>query len=262
MGEPFPVAPPAGRVPEERLESWKEIAAHLNRDVTTVQRWEKREGMPVHRHVHDKRGSVYALTPELDDWMQSRRLQFKEEEEQPQAAPAVATHSDHPPTVKVRARYWLVLAGLAVLALLAIPYFMSRGRADRGAQPKITSLAVLPLKNLSGDPNQEYLADGMTEAVIGRLANLHDLRVISHTSVMRFKNPQLSVPEIAKTLHVNAIVEGSVTREGNRLRVTVQLIRGSTDEHFWSETYDRELRDVFSLQSDLAQSIAEKVQRP
>ena len=260
MGEPFPVAPPAGRVSEERLDSWKEIAAYLNRDVTTVQRWEKREGMPVHRHVHDKRGSVYALTPELDAWMQRRRLQFKGEEEEPQVAPAVATQKGHPPTVKLRARYWLVLAGLTVLTVLAIAYFMSRGRADRGAQPKITSLAMLPLKNLSGDPNQEYLADGMTEAVIGRLANLHDLRVISHTSVMRFKNPQVSVPEIAKTLHVNPIGEGSVKRSCNRLRVTVQLIRGSTDEHFWSETYDRELRDVFSLQSDLAQSIAEKVQ--
>ena len=77
---------------------------------------------------------------------------------------------------------------------------------------------------------------------------------------MRFKNPQLSVPDIARVLGVDAIVEGSVMREGNRIRVTAQLIRGATDEHFWSETYDRELRDVFTLQSDLAQSIAEKVE--
>ena len=126
------------------------------------------------------------------------------------------------------------------------------------AQPKIRSLAVLPLKNLSGDPTQEYLADGMTDALIGRLSAMHDLRVISRTSVMQFKNPQLSVPEIAKMLHVDAIVEGSVMREGNRIRVTAQLIRGATDEHFWSETYDRELRDVFASQSELAQSIARK----
>ena len=78
---------------------------------------------------------------------------------------------------------------------------------------------------------------------------MHDLRVISRTSVMRFKNPQLSVPEIAKILRVDAIVEGSVMREGNRIRVTAQLIRGATDTHFWSETYDRELRDVFAVQS-------------
>jgi pentatricopeptide repeat protein len=121
-------------------------------------------------------------------------------------------------------------------------------------------LAVLPLTNLSGDPSQEYLADGMTEALIGRLAEIHSLRVISHTSVMRFRNPQISTPEIAKALGVDAVVEGSVTREGNRLHVTAQLIRGATDEHFWSETYDREMRDALNLESELAQTIAEKVE--
>ncbi|MGC2118418.1 MAG: hypothetical protein WA644_04970 [Candidatus Acidiferrales bacterium] len=100
----------------------------------------------------------------------------------------------------------------------------------------------------------------MTEALIGRLSGIHDLRVISHTSVMRFKNPQLSVPQIAKVLGVDVIVEGSVTREGNRIRVTAQLIRAATDEHFWSETYDRELSDALALQSGLAESIAEKVE--
>ena len=100
----------------------------------------------------------------------------------------------------------------------------------------------------------------MTDALIDRLSRMHDLRVISRTSVMRFKNPQLSVPEIAGLLHVDAIVEGSVMRQGNRIRVTAQLIRGSTDEHFWSETYDRELRDVFAVQSEVTQSIAQKVQ--
>jgi TolB-like protein/thioredoxin-like negative regulator of GroEL len=138
---------------------------------------------------------------------------------------------------------------------------LHRGGGTKGAtQPGIKSLAVLPLKNLSGDPSQEYLADGMTEALIGRLSGIHDLRVISRTSVMRFKNPQLSVPQIAKMLNVDAIVEGSVTREGNRVRVTAQLIRGATDEHFWSETYDRQLRDALALQSDLAQAIADKVE--
>ena len=121
-------------------------------------------------------------------------------------------------------------------------------------------MAVLPLKNMTGDPNQEYLADGMTEALDRTPLRIHDLRVISRTSVMRFKNPQLSVPEIAEMLQVDAIVEGSVMRDGNRIRVTAQMIRGATDEHFWSETYDRELRDVFTLQSELAQSIAEKVE--
>ena len=97
-------------------------------------------------------------------------------------------------------------------------------------RPKIQSLAVLPLKNLSGDPTQEYLADEMTEALIGRLSGIRDLRVISGTSVMRFKNTQpLSVPEIAKTLHVDALVEGSVIREGNQVRIAAHMVYAPTD---------------------------------
>ena len=91
------------------------------------------------------------------------------------------------------------------------------------------------MKNLSGDPAQEYFADGMTEEVIGRLSMIRGLRVISRTSVMQFKDTRLSVPEIARKLGVDALVEGSVMREGNRIRVHAQLIRASTDEHFWSE---------------------------
>ena len=260
MGEPFSGTPLSKRASEDRLDSWKEIAAYLGRDVTTVQRWEKREGMPVHRHVHDKRGSVYALGPELDAWLQGRRLSLDEEEKDQKAEALLGAESDPRRRAIVRARRWLALAGFAAVAVLATGYIMSRGRAADASRPRIRSLAVLPLKSLSGDPTQEYLADGMTEALIGRLSRIHNLRVISRTSVMRFKNPQLSVPGIARTLGVDAIVEGSVTREGNRIRVTAQLIRGATDEHFWSETYDRELRDVLALQSELAQSIAEKVE--
>ncbi|MGA8872610.1 MAG: tetratricopeptide repeat protein, partial [Candidatus Acidiferrales bacterium] len=158
------------------------------------------------------------------------------------------------------ARHWFALAGVVALGLLAVVYAVSRPRALNPAPRKIESLAVLPLKNMTGDASQEYLADGMTDALIGRLSGIQGLRVISRTSVMRFKNPQLSVPEIAGALHVDAIVEGSVMRQGNRIRVTAQMIRASTDEHFWSETYDGDLRDVFTLQSDLAQSIAERVE--
>jgi TolB-like protein/DNA-binding winged helix-turn-helix (wHTH) protein/Tfp pilus assembly protein PilF len=155
----------------------------------------------------------------------------------------------------------VLAGGVATLALLFFALVLYRtGSANHITQPTIKSLAVLPMKNLSGDATQEYLADGMTEAVIGRLAGIHDLRVISRTSSMQFKNTQLSVPEIAKTLRVDAVVEGSVIREGNRIRVHAQLIRASTDEHFWSETYDRELPDVLALQSEVAQSIARRVE--
>ena len=154
-----------------------------------------------------------------------------------------------------------LLVGMAVLAVLGIAVLLLRhhGSWKSANQPTIKSVAVLPLRNLSGDPSQEYLADGMTEALVGKLSLIRGLRVISRTSVMGFKETHLSVPEIARTLHVDAIVEGSVIRENDRIRIYAQLIRGDTDEHFWSETYDRELRDALSLQSEVAQSIAQKV---
>jgi TolB-like protein/DNA-binding winged helix-turn-helix (wHTH) protein/Tfp pilus assembly protein PilF len=154
----------------------------------------------------------------------------------------------------------VVLGALvAGLALLALAVFLVRKRSHT-TPPQIKSLAVLPLKNLSGDPTQEYFADGMTEAVIARLSMIRGLRVISHTSVMRFKDTAPPVTEIAAALHVDAIVEGSVMRDGNRVRVHAQLIRAATDEHFWSETYDRQLEDIFALESAVAQAIASKVE--
>ena len=266
MGEPSYEIPPVEKTPEKRLDSWKEIAAYLNRDVTTVQRWEKREDMPVHRHVHDKRGSVYALSEELDDWIRSRRPRPEdtenqlESEREPEAGVLPAAPSGAPAITPRRSRLWFALAAGVCLCLVAAAWLVLRHRAKATGEPGIRSLAVLPLRNLSGDPAQDYLADGITEALIGRLSNIHDLRVISHTSVMRFKNPQVSIPEIARTLGVDAVVEGSVIKEGDRIRVTAQLIRGATDTHFWSETYDREMRDALNLEIELAQSIAEKVE--
>jgi TolB-like protein/tetratricopeptide (TPR) repeat protein len=256
MAEPVPSTPPSLRPPpKDRLDSWKEIAAYLSRDVTTVQRWEKREGMPVHRHLHDRMGSVYAFSSELDTWVQSRRLRLEEEEKERLAETPSDAAVDHRPTGTSRA--WIVLGVVAVLALGT--YVMIQSRAEYTSQPKITSLAVLPLKNLSGDPAQEYFADGMTEAIIGRLSMIRGLRVISRTSVMQFKDTPMSAPEIAKKLHVDALVEGSVIRQDGRVRVHAQLIRGATDAHVWSETYDRDLGDILALESEVAQSVARKV---
>ncbi len=260
MGEPSIGIPPMERPPDERLDSWKGIAAYLNRDVTTVQRWEKREGMPVHRHVHAKRGSVYALSEELDAWVRSRRVRVDEPEKEPEAETAVAVDRDVVATAPQKRGLWIAMAAVLSVLLAAGFWLTSRHRVVNPAPSAVGSLAVLPLRNLSGDPGQDYLAEGITEAVIGRLSNIHSLRVSSHTSVMRFKGQQLSVPEIAKSLGVDAIVEGSVIKEGDHIRVTAQLIRGATDEHFWSETYDREMRDALTLESDLAQSIAQKVE--
>jgi TolB-like protein/Tfp pilus assembly protein PilF len=261
MGGPSLEMPSSEKASVERLDSWKEIATYLNRDVTTVQRWEKREGMPVHRHLHDKRGSVYALTSELDSWRGSRKPvgEGVETESSPVGQEAEPLQEERSATLR---RYRATIAGVALAGLLVAGYFLFLKPRKHGVQPQpqIRSLAVLPLRNISGDSSQEYLADGLTEALIDRLAGIHNLRVVSRTSVMRFRNPQISVPEIAKSLGVDAVVEGSVVREGSRIRVTAQLIRGATDEHFWSETYDREMQDALSLESDLAQSIAAKIE--
>jgi TolB-like protein/Tfp pilus assembly protein PilF len=266
MVEPLSGASSSVKPPEEdRLDSWKEIAAHLGRDVTTVQRWEKREGMPVHRHLHDNKGSIYAFSSELDAWLQSRRVRLGEEEQKKEQSGRVAVVAEREPGqsrasgLSPKGQRWLVLGGAVALALAVVTYVLNRSSRSDAALPKIRSIAVLPLKNLSGDPSQDYLADGMTESLVGRLSGIRDLRVISRTSAMSFKDTQLSVPEIAKTLRVDALVEGSVIREGNRIRVHAQLIRGATDEHFWSETYDRELQDVLALESEVAQAIAAKV---
>jgi TolB-like protein/Flp pilus assembly protein TadD len=266
MKDPSPVSlpEPSGHAPAVSLDSWKEIASYVKRDVSTVQRWEKREGMPIHRHVHDKRGSVYALSSELDTWLQTRKLRLEEEEKdhrlESSSETSEETEGDHGPSGTPWARRWLGVGGFAVLALVAVAYVMTRSRTMDATQHKIKSLAVLPLKNLSGDPAQEYLADGMTEEIIGRLSMIRGLRVISRTSVMGFKDTHVSVPEIAKTLGVDAIVEGSVIRDGGRVRVHAQLIRAATDEHFWSQTYDRELGDALLLESEVAQAIAGRVE--
>jgi len=263
MGEPSYEIPPSQKPSERRLDSWKEIAGYLNRDVTTVQRWEKREGMPVHRHVHDKRGSVYAVPEELDAWIQSRKAPAVEPEEALTDVPVpipTTTADDLGPVSTPKPRLWLALAAILCIAVAAVGWLVFRHLTTHVVDARIQSLAVLPLRNLSGDPAQEYLADGMTEALIGRLASIRNLRVISHTSVMRFRNPQVSVPEIARTLGVDAIVEGSVIKEGDHIRVTAQLIRGATETHFWSETYDRKMQDALTLESELAQAIAERVQ--
>ena len=159
-------------------------------------------------------------------------------------------------------KHALALSVLMLAGLLTGLYLYSRRSHNPSGNvvPAIHSIAVLPLKNLSGDPAQEYFADGMTEEIIGRLSMIRGLRVISRTSAMHFKDTRAPLPEIAKALGVDAMVEGSVVREGGRVRVHAQLIRAATDEHFWSETYDRELGDALALESDVAQAIAARVE--
>jgi TolB-like protein/Tfp pilus assembly protein PilF len=125
---------------------------------------------------------------------------------------------------------------------------------------KIESLAVLPLENLSGDPEQEYFAEGLTEALITTLAKVGELRVVSRTSVMQYKGVHKPLREIARELAVDAVVEGTVLRAGRRVRITAQLIDAAKEAHLWAESYERDLRDVLTLQSEVAQAVAREVQ--
>jgi TolB-like protein/DNA-binding winged helix-turn-helix (wHTH) protein/Tfp pilus assembly protein PilF len=159
-------------------------------------------------------------------------------------------------------RRWLVLGGLVALLLGALLYVSSRRHTMDATRPEIKSIAVLPLQNLSGDPTQEYFADGMTEALISSLAQVRALRVISRTSVMNFKGTQKplpSLPEIARELKVDGVIEGSVQRDNGRVKVMIQLIHGPTDTHLWARDYERALTDVLKLQGEMARAIAEEV---
>jgi TolB-like protein/DNA-binding winged helix-turn-helix (wHTH) protein len=161
--------------------------------------------------------------------------------------------------VRSRSRTVVITALLMTLALAAILVLIPALSHRAAATPLVRSIAVLPLANFSGDPAQEYFVDGMTDELITDLAKIGALRVISRTSVMRYKGTKKGLPEIARELNVDGIVEGSVMRSGQRVRITAQLLYGPTDKHLWADTYDRDLGDVLTLQSDVARAIAQQV---
>ncbi|HEX9690322.1 MAG TPA: protein kinase [Thermoanaerobaculia bacterium] len=177
---------------------------------------------------------------------------------QPRITAAVA------PVQTSRRKYWIAAAGVGAALLAGSLVLWKSGGARSGpAAPsgrpvEVRSLAVLPLQNLSQDPAQEYFADGMTDELIARLSKISALRVISRTSAMRYKGSKKSLPEIARDLQVDAVVEGSVLREGDSVRINARLI-DATERQMWSESYDRELRDILSIQSDVASSIAREI---
>ena len=151
-------------------------------------------------------------------------------------------------------RYALLI--LVPLVLAAIAYALYTREKPR---PSVSSIMVLPLENLSGNPDEEYFADGMTDALIGDLAQIGGLHVISRTSSMHYKGTTKSLPQIAGEINVDAVVEGTVQRSGDRVVVRAQLIHAATDRHLWVQTYTRDVRDVLDLQSEIAQAIAREV---
>ena len=157
----------------------------------------------------------------------------------------------------------VVVASASSLVLVALIVVSVGGLKDRGrladAAPAIHSLAVLPLQNLSTDPAQEFFAEGITDALITDLAQINALRVVSRTTIMQYGRPQKPLPQIARELHVDGIVEGTVQRAGDRVRITAQLIYGPADRHLWADTFDRNVSDVLAIQSAIAREIAEQV---
>ena len=168
------------------------------------------------------------------------------------------------PDIPSPARRWSVvwIAATAVLALAVVgPTAWRREvpRTDVVGAPVVRSLAVLPLQNLSGDPDQEYFADGTTEELIATLAQIETLRVISRTSAMQYKGTTKSLPDIARELGVDAILEGSLQRSEGRVRITAQLVDGASDVHLWAKTFDATASDLLRVQADVARAVAEQV---
>src|SRR5215469_4176596 len=158
-------------------------------------------------------------------------------------------------------KWKIALSAVAIVVLVCVLLlaFNLAGLGDRlfGRNTQvINSLAVLPLQNLSGDPAQDYFADGMTEELITELSRLSSLRVISRTSIMRYKNANKPLPEIARDLGVEGIIAGSVLRSGDQVRITAQLIYAPEDKNIWAQSYERDVKDVLALQSAVAGSIA------
>jgi len=176
-----------------------------------------------------------------------------------------SVNSHSPPMAPVRGfrSRWAVAATLVSITALGLILGSNWDKwrewlPGHGVTP-IRSLAVLPLANLTGDPQQDYFVDGMTDALITDLAKIRTVKVISRTSVMRYKGSNKPLPEIAQALGVDGILEGSVQRSGGRVRITAQLIRAATDTHLWAESYERDARDVLTLQGEVARSVAREI---
>jgi len=201
---------PAAGTPEDRLDSWKEVAAYLHRGTRTVQRWEREEGLPIHRLQHDKLGSVYGFKSELDAWWKSRGA----------ALPGDAA-------------------------------------AQAGLGP---SVAVLPFADLSREKDQGYFCEGVAEEIINALNRLQDLHVASRTSAFRFRDSAADICEIGRKLRVRTLLEGSVRKAGDRLRISVRLSNAEDGYQVWSDTYDRQMTDVFAIQEEIARQVAQALE--
>ena len=222
----------------------------------------------VHRNLGNKKGivSTFIREEQLKNVKEPIRIySVKGEDVKPMVIPQTSIATQQLSTKSMNPkRITLAVAGVLVILLLSYLLYSNfkseppKVEADQTALDK--SIAVLPFTDLSPNKNQEYFSDGMMEEILNHLVKIQDLKVISRTTAMRYKETAKSVSEIAKELGVAAVLEGSVRKDGNQLRITVQLIEGATDVHLWSESYDREMTNIFQVQSDVAKRIAQVLQ--
>jgi TolB-like protein len=176
-----------------------------------------------------------------------------------QKAEEVSKEVINPVSIPQKHKKTKVLTGSAIILALIILGFLLIPKLFKPSEQLEKSVAVLPFTNLSDDPEQDYFSDGMVDAILDHLFKIGDLQVIARTSSMKYKNTKLTLKEIAHELHVSALLEGSVQKTGNKVRITTQLIDPRTGFHLWSETYDRDLSDVFSIQTEIAQNVAKEL---
>jgi TolB-like protein/Tfp pilus assembly protein PilF len=258
----------ASQSSDRRLGSWKEIAAFFESDESTVRRWEKDRGLPIHRVPGGAGTKVFAYEAELKQWLERPKVEADPavggaRGAQPSAEPPPAMLGSPSPSIRMAAWNWRHI-GLAafgatlLLSMLAAAAFLRR--PDRPSpSPAMRSVAVLPLLNLTGDRTQDYLAAGMTDELTTELARISGLRVVSRTSVQQYANTSKSLPQIARDLDVGAVVEGSVGRYPGGIRVNVQLVDARNDRHIWADTLSRRMDGASSMQHDLAAAIANEI---
>ncbi len=242
-------APP----PDERLESWKAIAGHLNRDVRTVQRWERGEGLPVHRHAHDQRGTVFALRAELDAWLASRTESPAPFVPEPVRATSTASSR------RLRGAGVALFAAVAAAGALWIPW----RSVDRPAVPARQRMIVLPLEALGPDPVSEPVSHGFLEDIINRVSALDAERlvVLGRTSSLTVGASRRSPAQIGRDLGVAHVLEGSLKRQGESLLVTARLLDAAREEPIWTFTKELDARDLRGAERELSGAIARAVAR-
>jgi TolB-like protein/Flp pilus assembly protein TadD len=235
---------------DERLDSWKEIASYLKREVRTLHRWEAHEGLPIHRHLHKERGSVYAYKSELDSWWNNRRAVLE------RVAPAAQAKGQ-----PGRLRLISVVVGMAFL-LGGTIYLVGPWLWPQHGRTRKVMLAVLPFENLSGQPEEEYFSDGLTDELITQLGGLEpfQLGVIARTSAMQYKHAGKSASQVGHELGVDYILEGTVRREGNLVRVAIKLVQVTDQTQLWTESYERNLGNILAFHADMTRDVARRIQ--